>query len=128
MFWPHTEEKNAIFTGIRFEPEAERTVCHAYGLLSALVGLVIIHAACFTHYRPLLYLAFSAESFKVLFLLSETFIFGSIASDQRLIFPVVTGLVTLLSTLVLLYLTAEDLSDIDENTDLMRKSRKLKKK
>lgn len=92
-----------------------------------MVGLVIIQAAFFAHYRPLVALALCAESFKVIFLVSEAFIFGSIPTGHQLIFPVVTGIVTILSTALLLFLTADRLSDEDENEELARAKRKLRK-
>jgi len=94
---------------------------------SGLVGLVIIHSAIFAHYRPLVSLALCAESLKVLFLLIEAFIFGSVSTGQHLIFPVVTGFVTIISTIVLLVLTTEGLLSDDENSELVKKARKLRK-
>ena len=52
---PVTEEDSYVnarlFGNIKLEAEAERTLCHTFGLFSALVGLIIIHAAVFAHYR-----------------------------------------------------------------------------
>ena len=53
--WPLAEEQSYVnarlFGNIKLEAEAERTLCHTYGLFSALVGLIIIHAAVYAHYR-----------------------------------------------------------------------------
>ena len=132
-FWPLCEDREHsyvhahLFSGIHLAVEAERTLCHAYGLFSGLVGLVIIHAAIFAHYRPLVSLALCAESLKVFFLLIEAFIFGSVTIGQHLIFPVITGFVTIFSTIGLLVLTSDGLSSDDENLELVRKARKLRK-
>ena len=53
--WPLTEEQSYVnarlFGNIKLEADAERTLCHTYGLFSALVCLIIIHAAVYAHYR-----------------------------------------------------------------------------
>ena len=127
--WPLGEDsyiQEQLFSGIKLA-EAERTLCHTYGLFSALVGLVIVHAAIFAHHRPLVTLALSAESLKVTFLILEAFVFGSVARGHQLIFPVVTGLVTVLASCGLLFLTSEGLSIDDENRELVKRARKVRK-
>ena len=134
-FWPLAEADREqsfihaqLFSGIpELSVEAERTLCHAYGLFSGLVGLIIIHAAIFAHYRPLVSLALCAESLKLFFLLLEAFIFGSVSTGLHLIFPVVTGFVTVFSAIGLLVLTSDGLSSDDENLELVRRSKKLRK-
>ena len=81
--------------------------------------------------RPLVSLALSAISLKLLFLISEAFIFGSVPTGQHLIFPVVTGVVSACVTIALLFLTTNDSpSSAEEKEDLdylkKRKQRKNK--
>ena len=79
--------------------EAERVLCHTYGLFCAICGVIILYAAVYAHYKPLANLASVTIGLKLLFILSETFIFASIGVGQNLIFPLVTGAVGLLVTL-----------------------------
>jgi len=127
-FWPLVEADRGYLWDIpELSVEAERTLCHAYGLFSGLVGLIIIHAAIFAHYRPLVSLALCAESLKLIFLLLEAFIFGSVSTGQHLIFPVVTGFVTIFTAIGLLVLTTDGLLGDDENLELVKRARKLRK-
>lgn len=128
-----TEQAQCLFSEPHRDLDAERTLRHTYGLFSALVGIVIIHAAIFAHYRPIGYLALSVISVKVLFLLVETFIFGSIAPGQHLIFPLVTGFVTIAVTFILPFVTGDAVSlsgdhdDSDKSGELAKKVRRLRK-
>ena len=47
----HSYVNARLFGNIKLEADAERTLCHTFGLFSALIGLIIIHAAVFAHYR-----------------------------------------------------------------------------
>ena len=116
-----------LFSGIRLDSDTERTLSHTYGLFSALIGLVIIHAAIFAHYRPLVTLASLSQLLKLIFLIFEAFIFGTIASGQHLIFPIVCAVVSILATVLLLWLTSEGSSSSDNDDDLLKKSKKLRK-
>jgi hypothetical protein len=116
-----------LFSEVKLGLEAERTLCHTYGLLSALVGLVVVHAAVFSHYYPLVTLAVCALSLKVLFILAETFIFGSIAAGQHLIFPLVAGLVSIVVSIALLFVTGDCSFYSDENAELVKRVRRMPK-
>ena len=129
-FWPLGDDsyiQEQLFSGIKLASEAERTLSHTYGLFSGLVGLVIIHTAIFAHYRPLITLALSAELLKISFLVLEILVFGSIKAGQHLVFPVVTGVVTIISCIGLLFLTSDGTLDDHENLDLVKRARKLRK-
>ena len=119
-----------LFSGIKLNIEAERVLCHTYGLFCALAGVIILYAAIYAHYKPLAHLASVAFGLKLLFLLAETFIFASIGVGQHLIFPIVTGLVGLIVTLSL-PLIAGGFSifgeDDDENNELVKQARRLRK-
>lgn len=127
------EQAQCLFTEPHRDLAVERTLRHTYGLFSALVGIVIIHAAIFAHYRPIVNIALIVVSVKVLFLLAETFVFGSIASGQHLIFPLVTGFVTIAATLLLPFVTGDavfsggEKNDCDESSELAKQARRLRK-
>lgn len=76
-------------------------------------------------------LALSAISLKLLFLISEAFVFGSVPTGQHLIFPVVTGVVSALVTIALLFITANGSpfsADEKEDLDFLKKQRKQQRK
>lgn len=48
MFVPHSEEKgNELFTGIKLDYAAERTLCHAYGKTILFSGYESMTEKCF---------------------------------------------------------------------------------
>ena len=121
-----------LFSGnLSLNQETQRTLSHTYGLFSTLIGLIIIHTAIFAHYRPLSSLACCSQVLKLFFLITEAFIFGSVATGgQHLIFPLVTASVSIAATILLLWLTSSSLDgckDSEENGEILKKSRRLKK-
>lgn len=136
-FLPHGSElsngyvRSRIFTGIEAEldPAIERTVSHLYGLYCFINGLIIIHTAIFAHYRPLVFLSLSALTLKLLFLLSEVIIFGSIAAKRSdLLFPFISCIVSLAATVAVPFCTGDSIFARDENSELLRKMQLPKKK
>ena len=80
--------------------------------------------------KPLSHLASFAIGLKLLFILAETFIFASVGIGQDLIFPIVTGVVGLIVTLSLPVLAGGYsifCEDDDENSELVKHARRLRK-
>ena len=74
-------------------------------------------------------LALSAITLKLLFLISEAFIFGSVPTGQHLIFPLVTGVVSAGVTIALLFITSNGPTEDDaEDLDFPKKRKQRKNK
>ncbi len=118
--------QSALFT-LR---EDSLALSHCYGFLCLQTALVLTHLAVCPHYRPLVSLSASALCLRLAFLLSHALVFGTVALDQVLIFPLVSLTVALLSTLLVPAITAGDFWSWgeDENAELLRKMKFPKNK
>ena len=91
-----------------------------------ILGMTLLFSLLF--FRPLLSLALSALVLKVLFIAIEAFVFGSIPTGQHLIFPLVTGVVSIIVTIALLVLTSNGSSTADDHEDRPELIKKTKRK
>ena len=95
------------------------------------VDQLISFSFCFS-FRPLLSLALNALVLKLLFIVIEAFVFGSIPTGQHLIFPLVTGVVSIIVTIALLVLTSSNgnssVDDSEDSPDLSHRAKQRKQR
>ena len=58
-----------LFNKVHLNFEAERVLCHTYGLFCAICGVIILYAAVYAHYKPLANLASVTIGLKLFFIL-----------------------------------------------------------
>ena len=103
--------------------DADRIVGHLFGLVCFINASALIHLAVFSHCRPLISLAASTAASKLLLIFLHLVVFRTVSADHNLIFPLVTGILTLLAILSVPFVAGSegqryDMNDYSENEEM----------
>lgn len=107
----------------KLDGDADAIVSHVFGAFCLLHGLVLLHLAVYTHFRPLVSLALSSTLIKLLLYAVHVLWKGTVARDHHLIFPIVSSLFALAAIALVPFCTNEGVIawGADENKELLKK-------
>ena len=114
--------QSKLFSGTLLDDTSAKLVSDVFGLYCVLNGLVLIHLAIFSNYRPLMSLSACVLTTKLIFLTVHAFWFGTITVGRELVFPLMACVVSLVAVLVMPFCADNDMKVFlqDENEQLVK--------